>query len=157
MNTVADRLISLIICQSLTRIHFLALLLAGLLVISLPLNAQSDGPITIGTITGQIQAPNLFLPFTEYLESRLPEYEFEVEGFSTIDALIRAVEDNAVDLAFITPVALAEINLESELRVLATITQPAGNTFLPGSPVLFSPVHPTRISRPWPTSEAARL
>ncbi len=109
----------------------LVFLLAGLLFPSPPLNAQSDDPITIGTITGQIQAPNSFLPFTEYLESRLPEHEFEVEGFSTIDALIRAVKDEAVDLAFITPVALAELNLEGELRVLATITQPAGETFSP--------------------------
>jgi two-component system, LuxR family, sensor histidine kinase TtrS len=108
-----------------------AILFVGLLCYSLSLSAQTAMPITIGTITGQIKAPNSFLPFTEYLDSRLPGYTFEVVGFSSIEALIQAIKDQSLDLAFITPAALIEINQESESRILATITQPAANTFSP--------------------------
>jgi len=108
-----------------------AMLIVVLFCCSLSLSAQTNRPITIGTITGQIQTPNSFLPFTEYLDSWLSDYEFEVVGFSSIEALIQAVEDESLDLAFITPAAFVEINQESELRVLATITQPAANTYSP--------------------------
>ncbi len=107
------------------------ILITGLLSCSSLLNAQTTKTITIGTITGQIQTPNSFLPFSEYLDSRLSGYQFEVVGFSTIEALIQAIEEQSLDLAFITPAALVEINLESELRILATITQPVANTDSP--------------------------
>jgi len=135
MTTNINRVLALLFtpqfCLPLMRSACRAMLIVPLLFCSLSLSAQTNRPITIGTITGQIQAPNSFLPFTEYLDSRLFGYEFEVVGFSSIEALIEAVGNNSLDFAFITPAAIIEINLENELRILATITQPAANTFSP--------------------------
>jgi PAS domain S-box-containing protein len=42
-----------------------------------------------------------------------------------------AIQRQSLDFAFITPVALVELSLDSNLRVLSTITQPADESFSP--------------------------
>ena len=93
--------------------------------------SQSAAPVTIGTVSGQLEQQNSFAAFTDYLEARLPDRRFEVRGFDTIEALMANINDQSLDFAFITPAAFVELREDSDFRVLATITQPAGGTFSP--------------------------
>ena len=93
--------------------------------------SQSAAPVTIGTVSGQLEQQNSFAAFTDYLEARLPDRRFEVRGFDTIEALMANINDQSLDFAFTTPAAFVELREDSDFRVLATITQPAGGTFSP--------------------------
>ena len=88
-------------------------------------------PVMIGTVSGQLDAPDAFGPFQEYLAQALPGYTFEVSGFDSIEGLMLAVENESLDFAFISPAAYVELTIDGNLRLLSTITQPVGETHLP--------------------------
>ena len=93
--------------------------------------SQSTAPVTIGTVNGQLDQQSSFTAFTDYLEARLPNNRFEVRGFETIESLMANINDQTLDFAFITPAAFVELREKTDFRLLATITQPAGDTFSP--------------------------
>jgi len=87
--------------------------------------------VIIGTVSGQLDAPDAFSPFQEYLAQALPGYTFEISGFASIEGLMLAVENESLDFAFISPAAYVELTIDGNLRLLSTITQPVGHTHSP--------------------------
>ena len=101
------------------------LLISFLLVcISMAATGQEQ-TITIGTVSGQLENASemTFIPFTDYLDKRIPDVKFQMRAFKTIDGLIESVDQNQLDFAFITPAAFVELNIRHDLRPIATITQ----------------------------------
>lgn len=93
--------------------------------------AQQETNITIGTVSGQLNGSNAFAPFTDYLNARMPGQNFQVVGFPDIEALMASVDDQALDFSFITPAAFVDLNLDNDLRLLATVMQRAGDSYSP--------------------------
>lgn len=91
---------------------------------AVPLCAQNT-PMSIGTVGGQLNLdnPNSYQPFSDYLNRNVPGYEFEVTVFDTIRDLIEAVEDNSVQFAMVTPAAYVELAHGHDIRTIATVTQ----------------------------------
>jgi PAS domain S-box-containing protein len=110
----------------LLRLWFLAPLL------STPLAAQEQS-IVIGAVGGQLNmsSPAASLPFTTYLDEQIPGYDFSVTSYSTIEALIAAVDNGDLHFALITPVAYVQLNARNPIRTIATITNRAGTINTP--------------------------
>ncbi len=104
----------------------LALLFSALL-LSSPSFAQ-DQSLVIGTVGGQfgLSSPTTSQPFIDYLEAQLAGFDFSVNTYNTIEALITAVENDELNFALITPVAYVQLNENAALRTIATVTNPAG-------------------------------
>jgi PAS domain S-box-containing protein len=87
----------------------------------------------IGTVGGQFgfSSPTSSRPFIDYLSAEIPDYEFSVTTYSTIEAMISAVDQQALHFALITPVAYVQLNARHPVRTIATVTNPAGNTLTP--------------------------
>ncbi len=111
-------------------IHLLfALLFSALL--PHPLTAQpapETQTLVIGTVGGQfgLSSPTTSQPFIDYLQAAVPGYDFSVNTYSTIEALIAAVRSEELHFALITPVAYVQLNESNPLRTIATVTNPAG-------------------------------
>jgi PAS domain S-box-containing protein len=104
----------------------LALLLPALF-LTPPLAAQNP-EIVIGTVGGQfgLSSPTSSQPFVDYLEGEMPGFDIAVRTYSTIEALVAAVDNGQLQFALVTPVAFAQLNDRNELRAIATVINPAG-------------------------------
>jgi signal transduction histidine kinase/CheY-like chemotaxis protein len=87
----------------------------------------------IGTVSGQIESASddSFRPFTDYLSSRIPGARFQMVPLPTIEALLRAADEQRIEFAFSTPVAFVELNFRHRLRPIATVTQVVGGQAYP--------------------------
>lgn len=93
---------------------------------------DQDSPVlTIGTISGQIAETATPAPFEDYLENKLGNYQIQVREFEDIEAMMRAVSNQDLDFAFITPVVFVELSQNLELRPISTILQRAGDDYSP--------------------------
>jgi signal transduction histidine kinase len=87
----------------------------------------------IGTVSGQIDSASeqTFRPFTDYLSQRIPGVRFQMVLLPTIEALLKAADEQRLEFAFSTPVAFVELNFRHRLRPIATVTQIAGGAPYP--------------------------
>lgn len=102
-----------------------------LLFLPLASPAQDQRLVNIGMVTGLFESENSFSPFENYLNSQMPGYRFQVQGYDTESGLMNAIRQDRLDFALIPPAPYVELNLENRLRVLLTITQSANDTFTP--------------------------
>jgi PAS domain S-box-containing protein len=95
--------------------------------------AAQNQALVIGTVGGQfgLSSPTTTQPFIDYLESRMPGYDFSVNTYNTIETLITAVDAGELQFALITPVAYVQLNERNPLRTIATVTNPAGSINTP--------------------------
>ncbi|MDY6981570.1 MAG: PhnD/SsuA/transferrin family substrate-binding protein [Pseudomonadota bacterium] len=107
------------------------LLTLFLVIAATPLSAQPQ-TLVIGTVGGQfLPGSGDPQPFIDHLENALPQFDFSVRSFATIEALMAAVDSRELHFALITPVAYIQLDARNPMRTLATVTNQAGTVVTP--------------------------
>jgi two-component system cell cycle sensor histidine kinase/response regulator CckA len=120
--------------EAMVRLSTVKSLAVVALLMVMPLRAAEQAQqVVIGTNGGQLSGigPGSYDVLSDYLADSISGYRFEIRSFDTIADLVSAIEARTLDFAFLTPAAYVEIELNHELRTLATVTQEVDGSVYP--------------------------